>query len=74
VGPRGSGPNERGDQGHAKRVSVDEASRLLGRLGESIRKLVNRHKDAVDTRLLADGYRRLFDLDDIRRLVARVGR
>jgi hypothetical protein len=55
-------------------VSVDEASRLLGRLGESIRKLVNRHKDAVDTRLLADGYRRLFDLDDIRRLVARVGR
>ncbi len=55
-------------------VTVDEAARLLGRSGESIRKLVSRHRREVGDKPLADGYRRLFDLDDIRRLVDEVGR
>jgi hypothetical protein len=55
-------------------VTVDEAARLLGRSGESVRKLVNRHPREVARRGAGDGHRFRVDLDDVRRLVEEVGR
>jgi hypothetical protein len=54
-------------------TTVDEAARILGRSGESIRKLVRRHPREVGRRDLANG-RYLIDLGDLRRLVEEVGR
>jgi transposase-like protein len=55
-------------------VTVAEAARKLGRSDESIRKLVNRHPDEVTRRDAGDGHRYTVDLEDVRRLVAEVGR
>jgi hypothetical protein len=54
-------------------MTVDEAARVLGRSGESIRKFVNRHPRAIARRGL-DGKRYLVDLQDVRRPVREVGR
>ena len=55
-------------------VTMDEAARLLGRSGESVRKLLNRHPHEVQRRDAEDGYRYFVDLDDVQRLVREVGR
>jgi hypothetical protein len=58
----------------ARWMSVDEASRVLGRSGESVRKLINRHPREVERREAGDGHRYEVDFEDVQRLVREVGR
>jgi hypothetical protein len=55
-------------------MSVDEVARVLGRSGESLRKLVYLHPREVGRKDLPDGHRFLVNLADVRRLVDQLGR